>query len=609
MRTNKKFVLGIASTVAVIAIPVTTAIACGSKEKESHHRRGRGKADPNASEKLISQEERNKRIKEIKKYEALIAKADDDKEKVIDSKKINLVSLGDSVASGFTLLEGLSDKHRGFYDPNTKKVSGISYGSYLARAFQEQNILGDFNNFAIAGSTTETLLNVVDPTYKLSKKGEAKKIELGFIVSPEEKERFKKAQKKIKEANLITISIGANDILGRLKLGGLSIMELMTNPQGLDFSKGLDNLIDFGSEEKMKEIIQGARLNLLHTIAKIKEVNPTAKIALVGYPMPVAQLGPLLQLVETTDEDGVTQSVANKLLGMLASVSSSISSKFKTIDFIDANVPEEWRGKALSLAPKLMDIHPGPKGYREMAGTILANLTGSSKLHSQIPNNGDIEKRLNKNYKDIILKYIEKDKNNNFKATPLGKEAKAVQDKATPEELLMVASKMIDGIVGSLLNSNSPAPSATDSTDNLYNNYTMDIGSMLIKLQKVEPLFISLLKSAEAGIQNKDKEISEASDQNVKYLFAKITDSIVKYVGAQGEDIQNGAKLLIGDLSKASIPTAKAILKFAFRHAKDYIDNEAGLSSLKTWLYQEDKDGKVLKEVLNKGAIIPKKYQ
>lgn len=341
MKTNKKITLGIASTIAVVTIPVTTAIACGSKKEKEHHRKGRGSADDNKNNKLISKEERKIRNEKMEAYKKQIAKFDDDKDKVIDSKAIKLVSLGDSVASGFTLLEGLSDKHRGYYDPQTKEVSGISYGSYLARAFQKQKVLGDFNNFSIAGSTTETLAGLVDPQYELSRQGKEKKMEIGFLVQGKEKERFKKVQQKIKDANLITISIGANDILGRIKLGGLSIPQLLKNPRGLDFSKGLDGFIDFGSEVKMKEEIEKAKLNLLHTIAKIKEMNSNAKIVLVGYPMPVAQLAPLLKMVETTDKNGVKQSIANKLMGMLASISSSISKQFKTIDFIDANVPNE----------------------------------------------------------------------------------------------------------------------------------------------------------------------------------------------------------------------------------------------------------------------------
>ncbi len=592
MKPNKKQLsLGLLTAITATVVPITTVISCG-----------------NNSEDIFSiklKEFQEKHSQEMSAYKSIIANNDNDTSKVIDSKNVNLVSLGDSVSSGFTLLEGYTDHHQGYYDQTSKQVSGISYGSYLARAFQKQSILGDFNNYGIAGATTSSLANQVDPNFKMSLEELGSKRRRDLILKPDAKTaaRNLKLQDKLKAATLVTISIGANDILGNLKIAGKTLTQLMDNPTSISMSGGLDKLIDFGGESHMKYVIEKAKFNLMHTISKIKSLNPNAKIVLVGYPMPINQLGPLLRAVKM-DKDGERVSIASELLRMLSTISTDISKKFKTIDFIDTNVPTEWDEKSISLTPKLLDIHPGPKGYREMAAIILSELSGGAKLGKdqklftpKISNYGDIEKRLSKNYQSILLEYAEKDSDGKYKSTPLGAEGQAVQSKSKPTELIRFIAKIVNSLADSLVSTQS---SSIDPIK--MNSYSTELNpvELVSMIHEIDPFIKTVFKSAKAGYESSDSNIKKAVEQDLKYIFAKITDTLVKKIKTLDEPVKTIATSMVGSESNTH-----AIIKIMelFPKTKKYIESkEAGaLSTFVDWIKKSPNDKQVITDVLNTG--------
>ncbi len=143
----------------------------------------------------------------------------------------------------------------------------------------------------------------------------------------------------------------------------------------------------------------------------------------------------------------------------------------------------------------------------------------------------------------------------------------------------------------------------------MYDDYGLNPLAIFKKIKQVEPLLISILKSAESGIKNKDKEISEASDQNIKYLFAKITDTVVEIIKKQPESTRNMVGMIMGDFSKAKLSVTANIMMKGFGKAANYVNDTPGLSSLKNWMRQKDENGDVIKSTLKKGVKIPKKYQ
>ncbi|CAM9113491.1 GDSL-type esterase/lipase family protein [Mycoplasma marinum] len=501
-KTTKKIILGSVTMFTAIAAPIATVISCGDKKSDIRKK---------GSSSFLNTEARAKYAKDI----AIIKNADNDSNPIIDNDKVNIVSLGDSVAAGYTQLDGKD--HRGFMN-SKKEISGISYGSYLARAFKKHNKLADFNNFAIGGSTTTTLRNQVDPSYKLDSSSEGlRDVIISKLVNPipGEAKRFSTIQEKLKEANLITISIGANDILGHIKLGGLTISQILTQGIGnLKMTGGLSSLITY-DKEKIKTSIQKANQNLMATIAKIKEINPTAKISIIGYPMPITQLASILKLV--TDDEG--KPVVEKILGAVDGIGRDIARRFKTIDFIDGYIQNAWDKNALELAPELVDIHPGARGYRKIASTILANWAQDKTILSKTGNE-PFEKSFTKNrLKETYTPEINDLSNLSSTLSP---EATKIESLAKPYKLVHFAAAIVPKIISVISDTNADKTTSTTKPAVSVYKSSKSKSSLDIKevFSKITPFINSLFRSADIGLLSNDKKIVDGTRQDLEFIFA-----------------------------------------------------------------------------------------
>lgn len=163
-----------------------------------------------------------------------------------EKHKINYVALGDSLAAGQTPYHQL-DK---------------SYADYLVKRFEQSQYSVSYNNFGVSRYTSENLKNDISNN--------------------------KEVQDKIKNANLITIDIGANDLLTKLK----------TDPT------------------HVKDSLLAVANNLQIILQTIDSLNPNVKVLVMGYYNPFphysqeqqASLLPLLEALNKTIED---RSIAN----------------------------------------------------------------------------------------------------------------------------------------------------------------------------------------------------------------------------------------------------------------------------------------------------------
>ncbi|MCJ8008212.1 SGNH/GDSL hydrolase family protein [Lederbergia wuyishanensis] len=155
-------------------------------------------------------------------------------------KVIDYVALGDSLAAGQTPYREID----------------LGYADYLVDRFEQSQYTVGFTNFGVSGYTSEQLRNDV-------------------LSNP-------KVQYQIKEAEFITIDIGANDLLRAL-----------SNPATLP-----------STFEAL-----GANLHII--LSTIDSLNPHAKVYVMGYynPFPYrsaedqAQLLPLLDILNQTIAD------------------------------------------------------------------------------------------------------------------------------------------------------------------------------------------------------------------------------------------------------------------------------------------------------------------
>ncbi len=216
-------------------------------------------------------------------------------------EKYDVVALGDSLAFGV-----LADK-----------TIGEGYADYVALLLEEEDRLSSFNKgFSVPGYKTMDILNDFDLNVE--------KASVGYKHAQGEKSTITEA---IKAAEVITLSIGANDVLSHLK-------------------RNDDGSFTYNLLEVQKAMTQTA--NNIHTIFKeIREINPNAQIIVMGYYNPYPALKQLaLEL--------------NMLVNALdTAVKKVVESNGAT--FID--VKDEIAAAADKYVPNPADIHLSKEGY------------------------------------------------------------------------------------------------------------------------------------------------------------------------------------------------------------------------------------------------------
>ena len=226
--------------------------------------------------------------------------------KIEKGEKINYVAIGDSVTAGYN----------GFLGRDA-----LSYADFLANDFRNKGVLGEYYNFGVSGAITADTVK-------------------SALFNPG-------VAYRVANADVISISIGANDLLHTLKLsefpfamitdmlmGGGSVSNSLNNPSGvlaneerqnafedlnskgnwdpkqsipsedlntvlLDTIKELnENMNDDSAslatllniDEKYKDIIFDLiKRNIMTLIHDLHEANPDAQIMVLGYAMPFAQ--------------------------------------------------------------------------------------------------------------------------------------------------------------------------------------------------------------------------------------------------------------------------------------------------------------------------------
>lgn len=214
---------------------------------------------------------------------------------------VNFTVLGDSIASGYGLENPLD-----------------SYGALIAKE-KRYNL----TNNAVSGHKTSDLL---------------------WVVCHEEI-----ARENIKEADLINISIGGNDILNLLANSDTSVL--------LDIASKGEN------SEYMKKALNTAKVNLTNVLTEIRSINPDAPIILQTLYNPIYAHPTYKSFAPMLD----------KLAPALLSLLQSASQEFSNICIADMfSAFADYYAENSDYSVIQSDgIHPSVKGHRLIAQVIL----------------------------------------------------------------------------------------------------------------------------------------------------------------------------------------------------------------------------------------------
>ena len=259
-------------------------------------------------------------------------------------EKVDVVALGDSLAYGV-----LADK-----------TLGKGYGDYVALLLEEINRLNSFNKgFSVPGYKATDILNDFEQNVKkTSLNHEQKQGEASTITEA------------IKEAEVITLSIGANDVLSYLK-------------------RNADGTFTFNILE-VQQAIKDTANNIGMIFKEIHEINPDAQIIVMGYynPFPtMTQYALQLDLLVDTLDKAV-KDVAELNGATFVDVSTQIAENAKT------------------FVPNPEDIHLSEAGYKFVGQQMFENINlYSTQPVEPIVMPTDIENHWGKEY---IIQAMEK---------------------------------------------------------------------------------------------------------------------------------------------------------------------------------------------------------
>jgi bacillolysin len=210
--------------------------------------------------------------------------------KELDKEQIDYVSLGDSLAAGQT--------------PYHNHEKG--YADYLVDRFNQSQYNVEFENYGVSGyRTTSIVTELYNPT----------------------NEKYGKIRKSISDAELVTIDIGANDLLARLS-------DIQKDPV------------------QAQAVLTSIGINLSLILSEIDQLNPNTKVYVMGYYNPFPHL--------PEDEKAALLPLLDALNQTIEGVSNRNG---------DVYVPTEKviEKHEVEYIPNPQDIHLSLEGYQVVA--------------------------------------------------------------------------------------------------------------------------------------------------------------------------------------------------------------------------------------------------
>ena len=239
------------------------------------------------------------------------------------STKLDYLALGDSLAAGQT--------------PNRQIDKG--YGDYIAGQLAKMDLLASFDKrFAVPGYTTSDVLMDIETNIE-KKNAHGQSIKL---------------HDAIKNAEVITLDIGANDLLSKINI---------------DPTK---NEVSFDQQQIQTALMEVGQ-NLAQILTTIKTLNPNVDIYVMGYYNPFPYL---------------PENVQTQLTQLLGLLNQTIENTGKPFQVVFVPTAEVIGKNPTIFLPNPNDIHPNKAGYLQLANAIWnkMNVKKSTVFQDELPN-------------------------------------------------------------------------------------------------------------------------------------------------------------------------------------------------------------------------------
>ncbi|VEU71812.1 Uncharacterised protein [Mesomycoplasma ovipneumoniae] len=349
-----------------------------------------------------------------------ITHSDQQTEKLLD--QINYLSIGDSISAGFNW--DYSVDLRGKIDENNK-INGLSYPAFFASFIQKikPNALKSFDNLALSWTTISDWLYLLNPENQFYKNSDKTHFNFNYhldkkLDSPYGQQirdvfgdfnlnSYPKLYQKIKNSNLLTLSLGANDLMESIDF------RTIAKPMQKLASKGEAS---FEFAQNIEIANQKIYRNLQLLIHRLREINPDLQIVLVGYNSLSSKIIKFFEKM-LTNEIGVPENYADSVIKRLNSTIKK-AAKTQKVNYVDLYNESIWQEKSSEFSTNDLDIHPSTKGYKKMAQDLLFKLAFEQNL--EFKNEANTKLNWDENY-------VQKDANYYRRILNLGQNSKILK--------------------------------------------------------------------------------------------------------------------------------------------------------------------------------------
>ncbi|EXU60798.1 SGNH/GDSL hydrolase family protein [Mesomycoplasma ovipneumoniae] len=359
-------------------------------------------------------------------------------EKLLD--QINYLSIGDSISAGFNW--DYSIDLRGKIDENNK-INGLSYPAFFASFIQKikPNALKSFDNLALSWTTISDWLYLLNPenlAYKHSDKTHFnfnyhldQKLDSPYgqqirdVFGDFNSNSYPKLRQKIQNSNLLTLSLGANDLMEAIDFRTIAkpMQKLATKAEA-----------NFEFAQNIEIASQRIYRNLQLLIQSLRKINPNLQIVLVGYNSLSSKIIKFFEKM-LTNEIGIPENYADLVIQRLNSTIKK-AAKSQKVNYVDLYNESIWQEKSSEFSANDLDIHPSTKGYKKMAQDLLFKLAFEQDLEFK----KDANTKLNWDEN-----YVQKDINSYRRILNLGQNSeilKALTVENSPEKFISEDSEV-----------------------------------------------------------------------------------------------------------------------------------------------------------------------
>ncbi|AXE60805.1 hypothetical protein DA803_01735 [[Mycoplasma] phocae] len=306
------------------------------------------------------------------------------------SGKIKYLAIGDDYTAGNNYSKN-NYVVNGFNE-QTSQITGLSYASYLANAIKDLNdkktSLDSYYNYGLSGSKLDDWLHILNSSkypintdiqnnidYNKNLMNDANSSRLQEQFGNFDEEAFNKIRNKIKDANLLTISVGFNDFFSDVNL----FNNLFEITNGTTNYEDLEAKLKSWSEKliaKASPISQ--KYNAL--IKEILSINPNAHINLVGYISPYLKLANILKK-QFNGKDYIYEAVKelNDLIKKVA--------KNNQINFVSFHDEESIISNPNKFSLDVFEMLPSLAAYKKLAQDIFMKLALDPFKYDELINN------------------------------------------------------------------------------------------------------------------------------------------------------------------------------------------------------------------------------